>query len=444
MPDAAISVQAFRGDKREPLVVKALELDDLGSMYAGFDLKELEEAGIQVIQIDLGTTDLVSQDLRLHIPAGYRAIVLQSINNKPVWTARDALQGNSFLDAKTFGEKNSSAVNVESFRLRRRRVEPEKFGFLPGDVIHVILHPVDALIQAGIELAEKKLFVFDDLDLAFFEIDKPDFSKGKKPAKQTSNQNKKAIVFVHGVFSSVEKCFNTTEIKKLLSDYLSNGYRIFGFNHLFASEKMSDVAKNLSEYLNELAQTGIDEIALIGHSQGGVIARVAARHCTKVNKVMTFGTPHQGTSLANRLDDFVNAFVALVDLCAPNLVCKILSAIDNYEAIPGLLDMRKGSPFILDLSRNANAEKFQIYTVTSNFEPTDKTNSVIAYLDEFEDPIIFDEQGNDLVIDTLNMSYSRKGNQTQSYEFEPKNGVMHTKYFNQQESIDCIKSFLGA
>ena len=51
--------------------------------------------------------------------------------------------------------------------------------------------------------------------------------------------------------------------------------------------------------------SGVDRVALIGHSMGGLAARAYLRHCAETGKdpalalLLTLGTPHQGTHLAS-------------------------------------------------------------------------------------------------------------------------------------------------
>jgi len=71
----------------------------------------------------------------------------------------------------------------------------------------------------------------------------------------------------------------------------------------------------------------IAEMALVGHSMGGLVARSACAHggtwLPRVRHVVTLGTPHQGAPLA-RLAEAVEQALAAIDLPATRITSKIL------------------------------------------------------------------------------------------------------------------------
>lgn len=69
------------------------------------------------------------------------------------------------------------------------------------------------------------------------------------------------------------------------------------------TQSLSTTAASLGPVVDEvLARTGATRVDLVGHSQGGLTARDYVKNhggSAKVDKIVTLGTPHYGTALAN-------------------------------------------------------------------------------------------------------------------------------------------------
>ena len=114
----------------------------------------------------------------------------------------------------------------------------------------------------------------------------------------------KLAVFVHGLCE-------TDEAWTLLSNRPSYGDRLatgLGYTSVYIRYNtglhVSDNGRNLSELLEGLASEWpltVEEIALIGHSMGGLVCRSAAQHggawTEKLRHVFCLGTPHLGAPL---------------------------------------------------------------------------------------------------------------------------------------------------
>lgn len=106
---------------------------------------------------------------------------------------------------------------------------------------------------------------------------------------------KPPILFIHG-FSG-----GRYEFKPIIIYLSKHGYsRFYEFTYQrkFGQVSIRDIAKELSDYVK--ANVKEKEIAIIGCSQGGLVAEYYMKHlCNKgVKRLITLCTPHKGTLLA--------------------------------------------------------------------------------------------------------------------------------------------------
>jgi len=117
----------------------------------------------------------------------------------------------------------------------------------------------------------------------------------REPAKLTPGQ--RPILFIHGFVCNGG--YFTPLLRALARRGIVNLYTIncsppFGNIDRFAAQ----VALRVESIL---AQTGADQVILVGHSMGGLIARAYVQKlggAPKVAKIITLGTPHHGTAHA--------------------------------------------------------------------------------------------------------------------------------------------------
>ncbi|MFD7550273.1 esterase/lipase family protein [Streptomyces sp. NPDC059816] len=85
-----------------------------------------------------------------------------------------------------------------------------------------------------------------------------------------------------------------------------HGRRVEALNHSPLTCDIRTAAGNLGRYVEELcARTGRDEVDLVGHSLGGLIARYYVQRLggdARVRTVVTLGTPHAGTRAVPLMD----------------------------------------------------------------------------------------------------------------------------------------------
>jgi pimeloyl-ACP methyl ester carboxylesterase len=138
---------------------------------------------------------------------------------------------------------------------------------------------------------------------------------------------------------------------------------------LSSTERVDTQVDQLAE---RLAFVGSGGQFAVGHSQGGlVLRRLGQRFPNYVNGVVTIGTPHQGTYVADFAPEAVSEWMlqAVGPACVGDFMCQFLNEVITQTlaaklgygllsvAVPALADLRTGSPFLQTL--NSTPEGFQ-------------------------------------------------------------------------------------
>jgi len=102
------------------------------------------------------------------------------------------------------------------------------------------------------------------------------------------------LLLVHGLFSSSA---TWEDLTRLMYDAGDTEWRVYRPN-LYASQPFAVNRDSLNRYMDNV---GIeDDVAIIGHSMGGIIARLASRH-HRTQGILTIGTPNLGAPLAGAI-----------------------------------------------------------------------------------------------------------------------------------------------
>jgi triacylglycerol lipase len=108
------------------------------------------------------------------------------------------------------------------------------------------------------------------------------------------------IVLVHGMVD------NRSAFAVLRRTLRRRGYgRITTVNYSPLTSDVRKAANHLSQHVEQVCeQTGYEQVAVVGHSLGGIIARYYVQRLggdQRVNTVITLGSPHAGTQTARLL-----------------------------------------------------------------------------------------------------------------------------------------------
>jgi pimeloyl-ACP methyl ester carboxylesterase len=109
------------------------------------------------------------------------------------------------------------------------------------------------------------------------------------------------VLFLHGWHGSWRYWYPTIEVMK--KHFRTYSLDFFGFGDsrrnkasTLSRESIQDYSEQVIHFLDEL---GVDRVALVGHSMGGMVAlKTAISHPERIERVATVGAPIQGTSLS--------------------------------------------------------------------------------------------------------------------------------------------------
>lgn len=111
-------------------------------------------------------------------------------------------------------------------------------------------------------------------------------------------QGETPILLVHG-WGANSACFLGVQLWLKLRGY-KNVYAVSCTPPVIRAEKL---AKQLATHIdNALAATGAEKVHIVAHSMGGLLTRYTIKHLgmdAKIDKVITLGSPHQGSKLAS-------------------------------------------------------------------------------------------------------------------------------------------------
>ncbi|WP_347350970.1 hypothetical protein [Intrasporangium sp.] len=159
-----------------------------------------------------------------------------------------------------------------------------------------------------------------------------------------------ALVWVHGTVS----CGLPGAIE--LANLLDRA--VYRYEH----DTFRDIEENgrdLADLLKDKLTSEAGRLVLVGHSRGGLVARVAATVIKQRRKdldltVLTLGTPHRGTPIVNLGERALRALVAATTFglrAVPDPASMLLKYLVRYARVPsGIGDMAADGPWIRGLN----------------------------------------------------------------------------------------------
>ena len=118
---------------------------------------------------------------------------------------------------------------------------------------------------------------------------------------QNFDPNKKTLVLVHGILSTVEGAFGNC-----VNDILAEGgyEQVLGFNYDWTEGVFLQSGPRLATFLNDLERMMVTDVDMVAHSMGGIVAIAAASETDlQIQNMVLEGAPLAGTplsSIANR------------------------------------------------------------------------------------------------------------------------------------------------
>ena len=234
----------------------------------------------------------------------------------------------------------------------------------------------------------------------------------------TALQAGRALLFLHGTFSTAEASFaqlSPHTLEQLAAHY---GNRLFAFNHPSVYHAPVDNIDNFIQLLPRGTKLDLD---IVTHSRGGLVGRelserwrdhdAAARGVEiKVNKAVLVASPNSGTRLVDAdhdtdlLNRYTNLLVGLPDTATTLILEGILMAVQilGHGVLLALPGLRCFHPSLSNFLGPLNAlppSATQYFAIGSDFTPTEAnlSGSFFHVVDGKLVDDIFDE-ANDAVV----------------------------------------------
>ena len=159
------------------------------------------------------------------------------------------------------------------------------------------------------------------------------------------------VVLVHGTSAS------TGDYMELARELRELGWAVFIPTYgNRATNPIEDSAEQVLAYINQvLYATGAEKVIIVGHSQGGVLARYLIKRlegASKVKHLISLSSPHHGTSLGGMLNVLVNS---------ERSADFMIRMINNYFGPAGMQQI-VGSDFLTDLNADGDTVPGPGYT----------------------------------------------------------------------------------
>ena len=178
------------------------------------------------------------------------------------------------------------------------------------------------------------------------------------------------VVLVHGTSAS------TGDYMELARELRELGWVVFipAYGNR-ATKPIEDSAEQVLAYINQvLHATGAEKVIIVGHSQGGVLARYLIKRlggASKVKHLISLSSPHHGTSLGGMLNVLVNS---------ERSADFMIRMINNYFGPAGMQQI-VGSDFLTDLNADGDTVPGPGYTCLATRTDTTVSPAESGFLD---------------------------------------------------------------
>jgi pimeloyl-ACP methyl ester carboxylesterase/CHAT domain-containing protein len=241
--------------------------------------------------------------------------------------------------------------------------------------------------------------------------DKPD---GRSAITFSSGPS--ALLLLHGVHSSSHSCFRLpTDVVKLLERRYDG--RVLAFDHPTLGYSPRENAAELAE---RLASFRLDNVDILAHSRGGLVARelvADAPDGVNIRSIVHVATPNGGTPLADGeyLGQFLSVATNLIGFIPDNPVTDVIGIVldvlrewvlQPVGELPGIAAMKPDSTERTELNGGSQPRLVQ-RAVASSFEPGPNHGALLRLRDLVTDRAFLGVD-NDLLVPTRS-TYRRSG-----------------------------------
>ena len=299
--------------------------------------------------------------------------------------------------------------------------------------------------------------------------------------------DKPILVFIHGTASSTLGSFgdlteagSASEWHQLFAKY---GQSIYAFEHRTFSESPIENALDLARSLPAKAK-----LSIVTHSRGGLVGDLLcaaglgeglidrftrpdndfttadeqdrshlleldaelARKAFRIERYVRVASPARGTLLAScHLDAFLSALLHLIGLVpylqaspayavAKRIILQIVKNRTDPRMVPGIEAMLPDSPLAALVGQARPAADADIGVIAGDIEGGGLLKRIGVFLTDF---IFFEEEDNDLVVDTDSM-FGGLAREKGRYLFDQGAEVNHFRYFANPRTRRALQSWL--
>jgi hypothetical protein len=276
----------------------------------------------------------------------------------------------------------------------------------------------------------------------------------------------RALLLVHGTFSTTHGAFGALppEVVRDLNEKYEG--RVFAFDHHTLSVDPGANVHRFMEIMSDAVpvEARVD-LDILCHSRGGLVARTMAERPPfvdidpgrlSVRRILFVGTPNNGTILTdpNHMVGLLDRISTVLNLFPPSFVSEWMEAVLTVvqmvghgvlSGLDGLAAQRPNGPFLTSLNAARDAAlRREYYGITADFEPAGGLRDLV-----FDGTMdwVFQGTPNDLVVPTAGVCDGLECPgfpvpADQVLRFEPHSGVVHTNYFEHEDTQARIRSWL--
>jgi triacylglycerol lipase len=180
------------------------------------------------------------------------------------------------------------------------------------------------------------------------------------------------VVLLHGTISSKNAWQN------LVITLRDEGYAVFAPDYgMHGTQDVLDSARDIAAYLDQVQDvTGAEKLDIVGHSQGGLIARYWINEMggdERVHHLVTLSAPHHGTTVRGMLADVLTANEATARV-AESVVTRMMGPAGMQQVV--------GSPLIETMTSGPDTRPGIRYSCLATRNDTTVVPFETAFLDE--------------------------------------------------------------
>ncbi|WP_067488079.1 esterase/lipase family protein [Nocardia ignorata] len=270
----------------------------------------------------------------------------------------------------------------------------------------------------------------------------------------------RALLVVHGTFSTTHTAFGRLPIETVRSLDARYGGRVLALDHPTASRTPEQNIRWLADHLRERGATL--DLDVLCHSRGGLVGRMACERSDlagvadvlRVNSVVLVGTPNFGTALADvaRLEQLVDRFTTMLRFLPDNGVTDVLDivlalvkqiAAGVATGLDGLMAMNPRGEFLSQILTGSARTTARYYAAAADYDPPSGSPLARIVSDGAAD-FVFGQEDNDLVVPTVGALAEASPSLPidDRVRFDVTHAVDHFSYFARPELSAALHRWL--